>query len=111
METQTINERIAHRLAELGISQAELARRCHVDRSAVNQWVKGTVANIRPDHLLCIADALGLELRWLISGRGQRLARQIPVDFDNGDLALVSAPKQIKQIFHQILDSSTPKAD
>lgn len=111
METQTINDRIRQRMADLGISQAELARRCHIDRSAVNQWVKGTVSNIRPDHLLCIADALGIELRWLISGRGPMLARQIPVDFDNGDLALVTAPKQIKQIFHQILDSSSSKAD
>jgi len=111
MEADTINDRIAHRLEELGMSQAELARRCHVDRSAVNQWVKGPVKNIRPEHLVMIADALGLEIRWLITGRGPRLARNAPtIDYDNGDLAILSAPPEIKQIFRQIIENTQNKA-
>lgn len=112
MEAETISERIAHRLEELKMTQAELARRCGIDRSAVNQLVSGLVKNIRPEHLVMAADALGLEIRWLITGRGPRLARNAPtIDYDNGDLAILSAPPEIKQIFKQIIETTQNKAD
>ena len=97
-------------MAELGMTQAELARRCHIDRSAVNQWLNGSVKNIRPENLVALADALGLEIRWIITGRGPRLAKQDPpMDWDDNDREILSAPSEIKQIFRQILDSTRPK--
>jgi transcriptional regulator with XRE-family HTH domain len=110
MDPDTINARIAQRLAEIGMSQAELGRICHVNRSAVNQWISGTVQHIRPDHLVAIADALGLEIRWLITGRGPRLAqRDPPLNWEESDRDIIAAPKEIKQIFHQILASTRQK--
>ena len=107
MDSLTLATRIKDRLEELGMGQAELARRCGVDRSAVNQWVSGRVPNIRPDNLICVADTLGLEIRWLATGRGPRLARQEPPkNYDDTDLALLESPPELKQIFKQILDSS-----
>lgn len=50
------------------MSQAELARRVGITRSAVNQWVKkGCVST--PEHLFAAADALGCSPRWLATGR------------------------------------------
>jgi transcriptional regulator with XRE-family HTH domain len=110
MDTSDISTRIAQRMAELGMTQAELARRCHIDRSAVNQWLNGSVKNIRPENLVALADALGLEIRWIITGRGPRLAKQDPpMNWDDNDRELLNAPSEIKQIFHKILESTRQK--
>lgn len=112
METSTLASRITSRLSELGMTQAELARRCGVERSAVNQWVNGKVPNIRPDNLICVADTLGLEIRWLATGRGQRLARQDPpMNYDDADRVLLESPPELKRIFRQIIETTQNKAD
>jgi transcriptional regulator with XRE-family HTH domain len=92
------------------MQQVELARRVGVSKAAVSHWLDGTTKFIRPEHLVSIADALGLELRWLITGRGPRLAKDgPPMDFDNNDMDLLQAPPEVKIIFRHIL-AATKKA-
>jgi transcriptional regulator with XRE-family HTH domain len=52
------------------LSQAELARRIGVDRSAVAQWERpqGTTPSV--DHLAQIAVETGVCFEWLATGRG-----------------------------------------
>ena len=110
MGENSINERIRGRLADLDMQQVELARRVGVSKAAVSHWLDGTTKFIRPEHLVSIADALGLELRWLITGRGPRLAKDgSPMDFDNNDMDLLQAPPEVKIIFRHIL-AATKKA-
>lgn len=57
------------------LTQAELAGRIGVKRSAVTQWEQaaGTTPNIR--HLIEIAEYTGVHLEWLAIGRGpERIA-------------------------------------
>ena len=57
------------------LTQAELAGRIGVKRSAVTQWeqVDGTTPSIR--HLIEIAEYTGVHLEWLAVGRGpERMA-------------------------------------
>jgi DNA-binding Xre family transcriptional regulator len=75
--TDDITNRINNRLAEIGLLPIELARRCGVTRASVSGWTTGKAKNIRPDHLVAIADAIGLEIRWLITGKGPRLSSEI----------------------------------
>ncbi len=104
MTDTLIGQRIAVRLEELGMLPTELASRCGVSRAAVSGWINGTTKNIRNDHLLMVADTLGLEIRWLISGKGPRLAAQAPpVNYDSQDLDLLQAPPEVKAIFRNIL--------
>jgi transcriptional regulator with XRE-family HTH domain len=104
MTDTLIGQRIAVRLEELGMLPTELASRCGVSRAAVSGWINGTTKNIRNDHLLMVADTLGLEIRWLISGKGPRLAAQAPpVNYDSQDLDLLHAPPEVKAIFRNIL--------
>lgn len=52
------------------ITQAELAARIGVHRSAVAQWeqLKGTTPNV--SHLIRIAEVLEISFEWLATGRG-----------------------------------------
>jgi len=54
---------------------SDLARACGVTRQAVSQWMRGQSTNIRPDNLVCVADWLGVEVRWLATGDGAMLKR------------------------------------
>ena len=63
------------------MDQSELARRVGVSRQAVNDWIKGRSVNIRPETLVRLADALGVEIRWLATGHGPRKADPPPRDY------------------------------
>jgi transcriptional regulator with XRE-family HTH domain len=56
---------------------SDLARACGVTRQAVSQWILGQSTNIRPDNLICVADWLGVEVRWLATGDGAMLKRDV----------------------------------
>jgi transcriptional regulator with XRE-family HTH domain len=60
--------RKARNLAKL--SQAELARRVGVKRSAVTQWEHPTGTTPSVDHLIQIAMQTGARFEWLATGRG-----------------------------------------
>jgi transcriptional regulator with XRE-family HTH domain len=49
-------------------NQSELARRLKVHRQTVNKWLKGDVDDLTPEMLFKLADALGVNPRWLYSG-------------------------------------------
>ena len=56
-----IADRVHARIDQLGISQAELARRMHVSRPMVTKLLTGD-SNFQLKTLLRLADALGMEL-------------------------------------------------
>jgi len=78
---RTIGERLKFALDAKGdragtrFTASDLARACGVTRQAVSQWMLGQSTNIRPDNLVCVADWLGVEVRWLATGDGPMLKR------------------------------------
>lgn len=60
--------RIARRFA--GLSQAELAARVEVHRSAVSHWEARDARNPSMRHLRLIAEVTGVSFEWLATGRG-----------------------------------------
>jgi transcriptional regulator with XRE-family HTH domain len=52
------------------LSQAELARRIGVKRSAVTQWEHPAGTTPSVEHLIQIAQETGLSFEWLATGRG-----------------------------------------
>jgi transcriptional regulator with XRE-family HTH domain len=83
MDADTITDRLidAFRAAETdGLTQADLARRCGVSRATVNDWLKGRAVSIKPPHLFAVADALGIEARWLATGQGPRHCQRLSAD-------------------------------
>ena len=61
----------------MSLSQAELARRVGVKRSAVTQWEHPSGTTPSVDHLICIALQTGVRFEWLATGRGRSRAEDI----------------------------------
>jgi transcriptional regulator with XRE-family HTH domain len=62
--------RIRKARATAGLSQAELALRVGVKRSAVTQWEHPTGTKPSVDHMIQIALETGVAFEWLATGRG-----------------------------------------
>lgn len=69
-------QRLAEVIEARDIAPAELARRSTVDHSIISRILrpsgKHRGANPRPDVVTKLADALGVEVGWLLSGKGKR---------------------------------------
>lgn len=65
--------RIKQARKDAGLSQATLAERLGVDRSAVAQWERNNAAGPTVGHLTKIALATGVSFEWLATGRGSRV--------------------------------------
>ena len=82
----SITDRLSLAFDRSPLSQADLARVVGLTRGAVNGWLRGRSVNIRPEHLFAVADALGVEARWLATGLGP-MERQV-VNHDTKRLIL-----------------------
>ena len=60
------------------LSQAELARRVAVKRSAVTQWESPAGTTPSVEHLIQIALETGVQFEWLATGRGPRRLAEEP---------------------------------
>lgn len=65
----------AERVAD-GLTQEDLTSVCGVTKAAASQWENG--GGIRPENLFRIADKLGVDARWLATGKGTRTSRGAP---------------------------------
>lgn len=66
----TIISRIELRLAALGISQREAARRAKLGESYIRDLSRNENQSPRVDDLRALADALETNIEWLITGAG-----------------------------------------
>ena len=57
-------------MKDQSLTQVELAERIGVTQAAVSKWINGTVP--KGDQLLAIANALGVNMEWLLSGKGPK---------------------------------------
>ena len=71
-----LSTRIRQARLRAGMTQAALARRVGVKRSAATQWEhpSGTVPSM--EHLIAVALATGVHLEWLATGRGLQTAAE-----------------------------------
>jgi transcriptional regulator with XRE-family HTH domain len=85
----SIGERLlALRLERDGLEATQVARAIGVTPSALSQWERGSVRNIRPDNLLGAARYFDVSLPWLITGTGPRRAEEAVTDEEIRALAL-----------------------
>lgn len=60
-----------------GVSDAEIARRCNVNRSTVSRWVNGSVKHVYGDTLKTLSEMVGFNIEPAIKGMDIRV--QLPV--------------------------------
>ncbi len=63
-----IRIREARKLAKL--TQQQLADACGLTDGTVSAWENGVASSILADNLFAVADACGVDPRWLATGRG-----------------------------------------
>lgn len=73
---QGIGVRIRIAREALGWSQQQLSRAVGVSKSAVSQWEKGAVQNLKLGNLFAVADALGKDVRHLVFGERGAVGEQ-----------------------------------
>ncbi|HEU0152846.1 MAG TPA: helix-turn-helix transcriptional regulator [Arenimonas sp.] len=66
-------ERIRRCRKDARLSQAQLAERLGLGRSAVAQWERDTAVRPTVGHMTEIALATGVSFEWLATGRGARV--------------------------------------
>ena len=65
-----LNERLKLALDEAGLNAFKLSKKVGVSHVAVGQWLKGESINIKGATALKVADALGVNAEWLLTGLG-----------------------------------------
>lgn len=85
----TLADRIRASRKTAGLTQRELGRRAGVTSQAVGHWERGKTANLRLDHLFAIANALGVDAKWLALGAGSREWSEPP---SSGQISLQALP-------------------
>lgn len=104
---RTISQRISDRLAKLkpDVSADSIAKACRVSVQAVYKWLNGASTNIRPAHLIALADHMGTTPQWIALGRGPEDARQVHSSTAPPELAdawLELLPEQRKKLLEDI---------
>lgn len=64
----TIGERIKNRRIELGMTQADLAKRCHTTYQAISKYENDLIDTIPTKKLRIVADALDCSALYLMYG-------------------------------------------
>lgn len=67
-----LGDRVKAARQDAGLSQADLARRVGISQASLAALEKGATRN--PKHLVQLANALGLDPTWLLTGTGRAIA-------------------------------------
>lgn len=81
----SLSTRLREAMNDVGMSQAELARRCGVKPPSVNGWLSGKSKFLRGENLLRAAAALGVSDQWLATGKGAKTRMALAVNDVSAD--------------------------
>lgn len=68
----TLAQRLKERTAELGVTQAQLARATGAKEPSVHKWFSGATKNLKGKNLVKAAEFLGVSEAWLADGVGPK---------------------------------------
>lgn len=101
------SQRIAHRMAELGLTQSDIARRLDTNQSTVSRWLRGSIPNRRILSDLCVVLACNPE--WLAFGTGEIESRPPPESI-LADPGRTVSQDQYRQLLENLIAIGDPKA-
>ncbi|OWT68254.1 MULTISPECIES: S24 family peptidase [unclassified Achromobacter] len=89
----TLQERLKEASRDAGISQAELARRVRVTRSAIAHWFSGATRELTGENLIAASAALGVTPTWLAKGTGPKTGAA--AGLTGGGVAVWDSPEDL----------------
>ena len=69
MDAMTFAIRLREAREAARLTQRQLAEACGITDKAVSAWEQGNVDTILADNLYAVADRLGVDPRWLLTGQ------------------------------------------
>ena len=83
-----------------GLSQEKLAETVGVRRSAVAHWESRAGTRPRTEHLIAVAQVVGVSVDWLATGRGQpEIPRDVQLDsIAAADAILVEDEREVRLV-------------
>ncbi|CAH6927365.1 putative Helix-turn-helix protein [Vibrio chagasii] len=105
MELTTFGQRLKYaRVNHANISQGELAELAQVSQSMISALEKDTRTN--SSNAVELADALGISVRWLMTGGGVMVIPTSEGDFDKLKLAIAKfalTPDEVEEVEEQAI--------
>lgn len=80
----TLAERLNEALEESGLTISQLAQAIGVKHSTVSFWKSGKTKTMNAANANAAADALGVSVRWLVDGEGEKHSKSVRV-LDDGE--------------------------
>ena len=103
-----LNQRIIQARRQRKLSQANLAERLHVTRTAVSHWETGR-SKPSTKHIERIAAALGVDASWLISGKKSTSSLSAPAQNDPEAKAASNSVREDRSSYGALFDRETFK--
>lgn len=75
---KTFADRFRHARAHSGLTLAKIAERIGVSTQAVWQYENRPNSSVSVEFLFPLADVLGVEARWLVTGEGVMCGSEVP---------------------------------
>ncbi|HET9701158.1 MAG TPA: helix-turn-helix transcriptional regulator [Burkholderiales bacterium] len=94
-ELKDFGERLEWALKLRAMNKSHLAALIGVTPSAISQWISGDSKGYDAVNAIKAADALGLNVKWLVLGKGPRFA--ISQDAETVAGAIEALPKEARQ--------------
>lgn len=69
----SLSDRINEAMKAAQVDIADVARACGISYQAAKKWTTGETRRIEADHMLKFSDLTGFDIRWLVTGEGDRV--------------------------------------
>lgn len=106
-------DRVEEAMLEAGVQphkvKSTIARVCGIQAPSVHQWFSGRTHSPKAEHLAALADAYGLSLRWIVTGRGPK--RSVSAQNEKEELMLDlyrKLPADLQSIAERQLSALAP---
>jgi len=92
----TLAERLQESIGDAKVTQADIARACHIKPPSVADWFSGKTKNLKGKNLVIVAQLLNVSESWLADGVGpkQRTAGRWPFSTPFSDYEGLDAEKK-----------------
>jgi transcriptional regulator with XRE-family HTH domain len=109
----TLQERLTQAMKAGEKTRADLARACGMTRQGVGKWFDSETKNLKLDNLFDAADELGVDARWLATGKGTMkrggVVTALPPDIPQRRIDLIRMygrlPEEVRLPIRQLIET------